>query len=80
MKSRGQRHQPVRLDTHNLIDKLSVIIGNCDLLIEKTEPGSEHARRLLVIRGIADTIVKEFVEHQRQLEEDGKKSRPLKAS
>ena len=49
------------------------------MLIEKTDPGTEHARRLGIIRKIADTAVKELVEDQRQAEAEVKKSQARKA-
>jgi hypothetical protein len=68
------------MDADKPINEVSVIIGNCDLLIQDTEPNSEHARRLVVIRDMADTIRRELVEHQRQLEAEMRKSGAQKAS
>ena len=73
MKSRPNRHQPT-LAAHNLIGKLSTIIGNCDLLIEKTEPETENARRLAVIRNAAREAVQGLVEHQKQVEAEKRKA------
>ena len=64
---------------HKLINKLSVIIGNCDLIIQEIDPNTEPARRVAVIREIADTAVKELVEHQRQAEAEIRKSQTRKA-
>jgi hypothetical protein len=74
MKLRAERHQPACLAAHKLLNKLSVIIGNCDLLIEKTEAGTEHAQRLAGIREVADTAVKELLEHQHQAEAELRKA------
>lgn len=79
MKSKAERHQPACLAAHNLVNKLSIIIGNCDLLIEKTEAGTEYARRLAVIREVADAPVKELAEHQRQAEAELRKADKRKA-
>lgn len=68
LRMRKERHQPVFMATHHLVNQLSAIVGHCDLLIEKTEQGTEYARRLALIRDIANTAVKELKEHQRQLE------------
>lgn len=65
---------------HKLINKLSIIIGNCDLLIQKTDVDAEQARRVALIREIADTAVKELIEHQRQAELEVPKSHSRKAS
>jgi hypothetical protein len=43
-----------------LIDKLTVIVGNCDLLREEMEAGSAESRRLELIRGMAREIAKEL--------------------
>jgi hypothetical protein len=80
LKSKAQRHQPARMDADKLINELSIIVGNCDLLIQNTEPNSEHTRRLVVIRDMADTVRKELVEHQRQLEAEMRKPGTQKAS
>ena len=68
MKENAERHQPACMVAHYMISKLGGIIGYCDLLIETTEKGTEQARRLGMIREIAETAVKEMVEHQRQVE------------
>ena len=49
MQSVAERDQSIGLVTHDLINKLSAIVGNCDLLLEATEQGTEHARRLNLI-------------------------------
>jgi hypothetical protein len=79
MTSKSDYHRPACIAAHNLINKLSNIIGYCDLLIEKIEPGTDHARRLSVIREIADTAVKELVEHQRQAEAEMEQDKERKA-
>jgi len=43
-----------------LIDKLSVIVGNCDLLREEMETGPADARRLDLIRSTAKEIANEL--------------------
>jgi hypothetical protein len=80
LKSKAQRHQPACIDADKLINELSIIIGNCDLLIQNTEPDSEQTRRLVVIRDMADTVRKELVEHQRQVEAEMRKPGTQKAS
>lgn len=63
MRSRSSRN----LQAHELINKLSVIIGNCDLLSEMLEPGTEQARRAAVIRVTADEAVKELTKDFRKV-------------
>jgi hypothetical protein len=58
-------HEPACLLAHDLVNKLSVIIGNCDLLIsEQVQPGSECAKRLRLIQDVALGIARELNEHQ----------------
>jgi len=46
---------------HEMLNRMSIIIGNCDLLIEKTATESECARLLPVIwenaRAVADKLI-----------------------
>ena len=79
MKSGAELHQPACMVAHYMISKLGAIIGFCDLLIETTEQGTEQARRLGMIRQIAETSVKEMVEHQRQVEAETQQSEKRKA-
>ncbi len=80
MQSKRENHHPTCTIVHTFLNKLSVIVGNCDLLIEKMEPGSEHVRRLAVIREVAETAAKEIVGHQRQVEAEARGGRRPKAS
>jgi len=45
---------------HELINKLSVIVGNCDLLAESTPEDSPLLERTLVIREMAKAVAKEL--------------------
>jgi len=74
MASKGRRYQPAHMFEHSLVNKLSAIVGNCDLLYEKTEKGTEYARRLAVIRDLAESAVKEIMEHQRRAEAESRKA------
>lgn len=74
MASRGRRHQPACMFAHDLINKISAIVGNCDLLYEKTEKGTEYARRLAVIRDLAESAIKEITEHQLKAEAESRKA------
>jgi len=64
---------------YDVVNQLAVIIGNCDLLLEKTEEETEDARRLGLIREIATTMVRELAEHQRQVEAEMRKTDRRKA-
>jgi DNA-binding FrmR family transcriptional regulator len=59
---------------HHLINQLGAITGHCDLLIEQTEQGTECARRLTLIRAIAETAAKELVEIQREVDAKTRKA------
>ena len=50
-----------------LIDKLTVIVGNCDLLREGMGAGSAEAKRLDSIRSVAKEMAKELGECQCRL-------------
>jgi predicted protein tyrosine phosphatase len=64
MRFRGLRNR----QAHDLINKLSVIIGNCDLLKEMITDGTEQAKRLSVIRAVADEAIKELTkDHGKKL-------------
>jgi len=64
MESNTERYQPSCLLAHDLVNRLSVIIGHCDLLEEETEEDSGCAKRLRLIKEIARSIAKELNQHQ----------------
>jgi DNA-binding FrmR family transcriptional regulator len=68
MSSKSDGHRPVCMVAHDLLNKLSAIVGQCDLLNEVIEQGTDCASRLAAIRDIADAAVKELIEHQRRLQ------------
>lgn len=72
MNSRAGYHDPACMVAHNMMNKLSDIIGYCDLIMEKVEPGTELERRIGMIRKIAEGAAKELREHQAQAEEQGR--------
>jgi len=62
--SNGKQYQPSCLLAHSLINKLSVIVGRCDLLKEKTPEESECYQRLMAIRDLAKSMAEEITQHQ----------------
>lgn len=68
MQSTPQYH-PGCLLAHGLVNKLSVIVGLCDLLEEKASEDSECLKRLNVIRNIAKSMAEELNVHQCHLDE-----------
>ena len=45
---------------HDLLNRLSVIIGNCDLATERIQAGSDFAIRLAAIRNAAEAMTSEL--------------------
>lgn len=66
MQSIFKKYQPDEGLTHDLINKLSIIIGNCDLLQEETAEGSHDLKRLKIIHDAATSMAQELKEHERQ--------------
>jgi len=61
-------YQPLCLLSHDLINKASVIVGNCDLLTKEAPVGSEQAKRLFLIRDVAKSMVQQLNQHQCEME------------
>jgi hypothetical protein len=66
MQSEGQRDRSIGLVTHDLINKLSAIVGNCDLMLEAAEEGTEPTRRLNLILDLANAMAVELKRLQHQ--------------
>jgi hypothetical protein len=62
-KSNRECYQPTCLFAHHLINKLSTIVGSCDLASEQTEPGTEYAKHLASIRYTAKEISGDLIVH-----------------
>jgi hypothetical protein len=53
----------------DLVNKLAVISGQCDLLSDHLKEGSQCAKRVIAIRGIAREMAKDLDEyHHKMLE------------
>jgi hypothetical protein len=66
---RMDTYRPLCVLSHDLVNKLSAIIGHCDLLSKEAEVDSECARRLLLIRQIANSMAEQINQHQCDLED-----------
>jgi hypothetical protein len=55
--------------TYDLVNKLAVIVGHCDLLREHLKAGSPSAKRMGSIQEIARGMAKELNEYQCRLAE-----------
>ena len=65
-----EKHQPPCLLAHDLLNKLSAIVGYSDLLLEKVEQeegGTECVMRLKRIHALAVSAAKDLSDHQCQL-------------
>ncbi len=49
---------------HDLLNKLTVVLGNCDLLQEEAPEGSACLKRLLLIRDVASSMAEDLKKHQ----------------
>lgn len=67
MEKSDVRPVPVCLLAHEMINRLSVIIGNCDLMNQKAKVDAECAKRLSAIRESAHCMVVELSRHQCEL-------------
>ena len=63
-----EKHQPACFLAHDLVNKLSAIVGFCQLLTEKAgQQDSERLNRLSVIHDLAQSAAKHLTEHQCEL-------------
>ena len=62
------KYQPNCILAHELVNKLSVIVGHCDLLTEHVSEDARLLKRLLTIREIAKSMAKDLNDHQCHLD------------
>jgi hypothetical protein len=67
MEKSDRRPVPVCILAHEMINRLSVIVGNCDLVGTKIPADSECAKRLSAIRESARSMAAELNRHQCEL-------------
>lgn len=58
------KRQPSCILAHNLINKLTAIIGGCELLEEESEASSACVKRLQLIRDVAKSMADDLRQHQ----------------
>ena len=73
-------YRPTSPATHDLVNKLAVIVGHCDLLSEHLKAGSPSAKRVGSIQEIARGMAKELNEYQCQLAECARNAEVKKRS
>jgi hypothetical protein len=49
---------------HDLVNKLAVIVGHCDLLSDNLKQGSKSAKRVIAIQEIGRDMAKELNQYQ----------------
>ena len=59
-KSRGVGDELPRPFVHDLVNKLAVIVGHCELLSDHLEPGSHCAQRVGAIQELAQGMADEL--------------------
>lgn len=64
----GGGYRPSCMLAHHLINRLSVIVGFCDLLAEEAPESPECLRRLRQMREIASSAAEELSRHECELE------------
>jgi hypothetical protein len=82
MQSNAEKHRPPCLLAHDLLNKLSAMIGFCDLWIEKAEQQStneEFMKRLVSIQALAKSAAEELKEHQCELSVLIRSTKPAKS-
>ena len=57
---------------HDLVNKLAVIVGHCDLLSDHLKENSQCANRVSAVQEIAREMAKELNEYQCQLSESAR--------
>ncbi len=67
-KTKSGKYQPSCTLAHELINQLSVIVGNCDLLKEDLPGDSEGAKRLFLIKDVAKSMAEDLQRYQTQLD------------
>jgi hypothetical protein len=58
----------------DLVNKLAVIVGHCDLLSDGLKKGSQCAKRVNAIQETAQGMAKELNEYQRRLSESAREA------
>jgi hypothetical protein len=52
---------------HDLLNKLSIVIGHCELLVEDTENDSRIKTRVLLLRDVAASMAQDLKQFQCEL-------------
>lgn len=66
MKKSIQARVPA-LFVHDLVNKLAVIVGHCDLVSDHLKEGSQCAKRVSAVQDIAREMAKELNEYHGQV-------------
>lgn len=66
-QSGGGKYQPECPIAHDLVNKLSVIVGYCDLMVKTTPEDSPLLKQIQVVQGIAKSMVADLIKFQCEL-------------
>jgi hypothetical protein len=62
--------------THDLLNKISILVGNCELLAERTPQDSPLLEKILLIRDTGKAIAADLVQLESDLARLGDTDRP----
>jgi hypothetical protein len=66
----GDGHRPACMMAHRFINKLTMIIGSCDILLDSEDHAeSDCRRRMTKVREIAQDMADDLIDHQCELDE-----------
>lgn len=71
-KSDLDNYQPRCMLSHDLINKMTVIIGACEILKDKTHEDAECLKRLMKIEDVAKSIARDLKHHRCGLDAGGR--------
>ena len=76
----GEKHQPPCLLAHDVVNKLSAIVGFCDLLVENVKRrDTECVKRVMSIQELAKSAAEDLIEHQCELSLLIRSTKPAKS-
>jgi hypothetical protein len=64
----GARYQPGCMFAHDLVNKVSLIIGRCDILKSQIPPDSESGKHVLLIRRAAKSMADDVTQRSCQVD------------
>ena len=62
-KSTEAKYQPICMLAHDLVNRLSIIVGHCDLIEEEQQDASRRSDSVRTIRDVAKSAAIELADH-----------------